>query len=350
MFCCPVVRRAGSVRPGTNGGPKLRRPVASVIFPALPRRHCSHEAQLEPLVVTYTESTAPAVEDFASTHRTGSVPALLRGYAAHWLARSSWRDPNYLCRSSSGEGLVSVERSDDGVFSHASTYDRTRIPIDLLFDHFAACAGSGASTAQVYAAMVPVDELGAELHHDLEVPKYIVANCAPSAAHKPANIWLGQGAVTPLHFDSTDNFLTQVCGVKYVRLYSPIEGRRLYPFRGGAGPPNASQIVDIDPSSSEVSAELIAVHNARWPGFLDAKYATVKLEPGDMVRIPSHPCRWLVILQGLAVARYDSCSSLRDGGTHAAHIETISRQSVTTTFRSTGSLHSMSYVGGTYCV
>ena len=43
------------------------------------------------------------------------------------------------------------------------------------------------------------------------------------------NIWFGtDGTVTPLHFDSYDNFLMQVIGFKYVRLYDKSETKYLY--------------------------------------------------------------------------------------------------------------------------
>lgn len=151
-----------------------------------------------------------------------------------------------------------------------------------MLEHFQHMLDSDkVGAAQIYAAQVPIDDLGAKFRRDIEVPVY----CS-LAERLTTNLWLGLGACTPLHFDALDNFLVQVCGRKYVRLYSPTESRRLYPFQTEAdGPRNASRIVNIFEAEASPNA---------WPGFADAHYQQCWLEPGDMLYIPQ---RWWHAMQ-----------------------------------------------------
>ena len=124
--------------------------------------------------------------------------------------------------------------------------------------------------AQIYAAQLPIDDLSPALREDLATPPF-------AGERSDVNLWLGLGAATPLHWDASDNLLVQVCGAKHVRLYSPAESRRLYPFRSGEGPRNASRIVDI--ARAERSP-------AEWPGFAEAEWEECWLGAGDMLYIP----------------------------------------------------------------
>ena len=206
--------------------------------------------------------------------RLGTRPLLLRGEAASWPATRRWHDPSYLCEKAGKDRLVSVERSDDGRFSYASGHGRTTVPLGLMLEHFAhVTASPGNGPAQIYAAMLPIDELSPTLREDIEVPRQ-----RPST-DPSVNLWLGLDASTPLHWDASDNLLVQVCGRKRVRLYAPGESRRLHPFRNSVdGPRNASQIVDI--AAAEAAPE-------RWPGFADAVWEEASLGTGDMLFIPA---------------------------------------------------------------
>mmetsp|Transcript_31262 Transcript_31262/g.74310 ORF Transcript_31262/g.74310 Transcript_31262/m.74310 type:complete len:80 (-) Transcript_31262:222-461(-) len=60
------------------------------------------------------------------------------------------------------------------------------------------------------------------LRKDVEAPAYCTAASPEGVA--VINAWIGTcGTKTPLHFDSYDNFLCQVAGFKYVRLYSQVK-------------------------------------------------------------------------------------------------------------------------------
>ena len=253
-------------------GSSRRRPASPAAVVAQRCRHHSGTAVAE-------GSSAEALPALLGRRR----PVVLRGYAAGWAATRRWGDPAHLCQRAGGaDRLVSVERSDDGHFSHASGRGRTTVPLGLMLEHFAAVVASpDGAPAQVYAAQVPIDELGAALRQDIEVPAATCGSAVDGSGAQPeVNVWLGLGAVTPLHFDDSDNLLVQVCGRKHLRLYDPAESRRLHPFRGTEGPRNASRIVDIAAAEARPGA---------FPGFVDAQFEETCLAPGDLLYIPR---RW----------------------------------------------------------
>ena len=81
-----------------------------------------------------------------------------------------------------------------------------------------------------YLAQHPLFEQLPTLRADFRPP----AACGSDVQHM--NAWMGPaGTVTPLHYDSYDNILTQVVGYKLVRLYEGSQTACLYPEEGGGG-------------------------------------------------------------------------------------------------------------------
>ena len=78
--------------------------------------------------------------------------------------------------------------------------------------------------------------------------------------------------MTPCHKDPTPNFLCQVLGQKYVRLYSSLYDEAMYPCSGILR--NTSQ---VDVESPDLS---------RFPLFSKAPYQDVILQPGETLFIP----------------------------------------------------------------
>ena len=73
-----------------------------------------------------------------------------------------------------------------------------------------------------------------ELKKDFQPPAF--ASSVAGGVQR-VNAWLGTAAtVTPLHFDSYNNFFVQVVGCKIVRLYMPDQTERLYVNRGDESP------------------------------------------------------------------------------------------------------------------
>jgi ribosomal protein L16 Arg81 hydroxylase len=99
------------------------------------------------------------------------------------------------------------------------------------------------------------------------------------------NAWLGPaGTITPLHHDPHHNFLAQVVGRKYVRLYSHQASECLYPY-AEAMLCNSSQVDLNNPD------------NEQWPEAQDLKFVDCILEEGQMLYIPP---KWWHYVQSLS--------------------------------------------------
>lgn len=170
-----------------------------------------------------------------------------------------------------------------------------------------------------YLAQHPLFTQLPTLRNDILVPDY----CYTSPPRHPTdpsqdrpeldapqvNAWLGPpGTITPLHTDPYHNLLAQVVGRKYVRLYSPLEGRRMR-ARGredGVDMGNTSTVdvgvvegwdrvvergVDVD--EENVDAEDLP------EDFKEVPYVDCILDPGDTLYIP---IGWWHYVRGLSVS------------------------------------------------
>jgi [protein]-arginine 3-hydroxylase / protease len=92
---------------------------------------------------------------------------------------------------------------------------------------------------------------------------------------------------TPLHLDSYDNFLCQVAGSKYVRLYAPSQTKFLYVSRDDKhGGMRSSQ-----GNVSEVCVE--APDLAKHSMFHSAAFSHAIMRPGDLLFIPARYWHYL---------------------------------------------------------
>ncbi|KAM3915839.1 bifunctional peptidase and arginyl-hydroxylase JMJD5 [Leptodactylus fuscus] len=116
------------------------------------------------------------------------------------------------------------------------------------------------------------DQVG-ELKEDIGIPDY----CCLGEGDEDditVNAWFGPaGTVSPLHQDPQQNFLAQIVGRKYLRLYSVSETERLYPFDSSLLH-NTSQ-VDIENPDTD-----------KFPDFAKADYQECILRPGQILFIP----------------------------------------------------------------
>mmetsp|Transcript_19588 Transcript_19588/g.61144 ORF Transcript_19588/g.61144 Transcript_19588/m.61144 type:complete len:169 (+) Transcript_19588:1049-1555(+) len=145
---------------------------------------------------------------------------------------------------------------------------------DFLDAHVTA-GGGEARTG--YLAQHPLFEQIPRLRRDFRVPELCTAG-GGSVRH--TNAWLGpEGTVTPLHFDSYDNVLTQVVGYKRVVLFPAEQTKWLYPKEAGGG--------GVDAQGNVSAVDVEAPDLERFPDYARAAGLEAVLGPGDGLYIPA---------------------------------------------------------------
>jgi len=215
-----------------------------------------------------------------------------------WGALDLWRDLHALV-TEHGHRIVPVEigrhshdkesskTADDAEWREcfltlgefADTYLRTSL--DRYAEDLAA-APTGAlppAAAVGYIAQHGLFEQIPKLLRDVKQPISLASRCNGGHGLTKVSTWLGtHGTVTPLHFDLYDNFLVQVAGAKYVRLYAIDQTPLLHADDAGAGGSLAqSNISPVDVERPDLG---------RFPRFAGAKHTDVVMLPGDALFIP----------------------------------------------------------------
>ncbi|WP_224360459.1 cupin-like domain-containing protein [Hyalangium versicolor] len=209
----------------------------------------------------------PSREEFEKHYLRTGTPVVITGAMDEWPAMKRWT--NEYLRSRAGERSIRVSTAHRGV--HFKGGDKI---IDYssmkLGDYIDLVTGQQVSDGRLYATVVPIQRALPELWEDVSFPPYFNREECPSP-----NMWFGPGNnVSPLHYDSTHNILTQVRGSKRVTLYPPREIGRLYPFAFSSHSMHISQVNMVEPDHS------------RFPEFQKAERLEFVLEQGEMLFIP----------------------------------------------------------------
>lgn len=126
-----------------------------------------------------------------------------------------------------------------------------------------------------YLAQHPLFEQIPDLLHDIELPS-LCGEGGPSNV----NAWIGTGGTrTPCHFDTYDNLLVQIVGVKYIRCFHPNQSNKLYVMKDT----DSSYGKQGNMSALNCEMEDYDLH----PLAKDATYSETVLFPGDCLYIPS---------------------------------------------------------------
>ncbi|XP_053708003.1 lysine-specific demethylase 8 [Synchiropus splendidus] len=226
----------------------------------------------------------PSLETFRRNYLLPLKPVILECVIDHWPALNQHPWSIKYLRSVAGCRTVPVEV---GSRYTDESWSQTLLTVNQFIDRFIVNkneASPGEERNSGYLAQHQLFDQIPELKEDIRLPEY----CCLGEGEEDditVNAWFGPGGtVSPLHQDPQQNFLAQVVGSKYIRLYSPDDTDKLYP--------HPSPLLH---NTSQVEVEKPDV--VRFPEFSKAPYLECVLQPGDMVFIPVQHWHYVRALQ-----------------------------------------------------
>lgn len=210
----------------------------------------------------------PSLEHFRTEYLVPQQPVILENTIEHWAAMTERKWSVEYIQQVAGSRTVPVELGScytDEEWSQAlMTVDK--FTADYILDQ-------SNDRPIGYLAQHQLFEQIPELKRDIDIPDYC---CLGDGEEDEItiNAWFGPaGTVSPLHQDPQQNFLAQVMGRKYIRLYSRAQTDRLYPH----------------PTQLLFNTSQVDVENPDlklFPEFRSAVYQECLLNPGEVLFIP----------------------------------------------------------------
>ena len=272
----------------SDGHPRKKRRMEDDIFPT--------EGNNVPKIRKQIPTRAALSMEAFDKHLATSLPLVIQDALTHWpaLHERPWNSAAYLMkRTFGGRRLVPVEigrsYTDSGWGQSIITFKRFMSEYLLQDPSNAGHTGIGYLAQHDLFTQIP------SLRNDISIPDYCYINPPPLSPGPPLgdkealpkldepmlNAWFGPaGTVSPLHTDPYHNILCQVVGKKYVRLYAPSEGERLYPKGMEGGGVDMSNTSEVDVEAEE------EVLDEQFPLFREAVYEEAILNEGECLYIP----------------------------------------------------------------
>ncbi|XP_057254010.1 bifunctional peptidase and arginyl-hydroxylase JMJD5 isoform X3 [Pezoporus wallicus] len=190
-------------------------------------------------------------------------PVVLEGIMDHWPCMRKW-SVDYFCQVA-GCRTVPVELGTR--YTDEDWSQKLMTVGDFISQYIVNEKSVG------YLAQHQLFDQIPELKEDISIPDYCCLG-EGEEEHITINAWFGpEGTISPLHQDPQQNFLAQVFGRKYIRLYSPQDSENLYPHE--------SQILH---NTSQVDVEDPDL--VKFPNFRKAEFQSCVLMPGQVLFIP----------------------------------------------------------------
>ncbi|NXK35593.1 KDM8 protein, partial [Piprites chloris] len=205
----------------------------------------------------------PSLEHFRDNYLIPERPVVLEGVMDHWPCMKKW-SVDYFCQVA-GCRTVPVEL---GARYTDEEWSQQLMTVSDFISQYIMDENSVG-----YLAQHQLFDQIPELKEDISIPDY----CFLGEGEEDditINAWFGPGGtISPLHQDPQQNFLAQVLGRKYIRLYSPQDSENLYPHE--------SQILH---NTSQVDVEDPDL--VKFPNFTKAAFQSCILMPGQILFIP----------------------------------------------------------------
>lgn len=210
----------------------------------------------------------PDVGEFRRRFERPRLPVVLTGTMDSWKAMTRWSTEYFA--EQFGDRIMTVSTSDEDLPDNGPITPALLVKMKVskmrMTDYLAKME---ARDRRFYASAVPLQPFLPMLLDDIDVPAYreVGSNGSP-------RMWMGNGQIGPLHYDTTANLHGIVVGSKRFTLFPPGQLPLLYP---------CSMFSKI-PTMSEAS--LSAPDYVRFPRLRKAKPVVVDLGPGDMIFVP----------------------------------------------------------------
>ncbi|OWK51584.1 bifunctional peptidase and arginyl-hydroxylase JMJD5 [Lonchura striata] len=250
----PRARAPGGLARPLAGAAEAQRPLPS---PRLAPPPALRPEQLVPRL------RRPSLQHFRDNYLLPQRPVVLEGVMDHWPCMKKW-SVDYFCQVA-GCRTVPVELG--ARYTDEEWSQQLMTVSDFISQYIMDENNVG------YLAQHQLFDQIPELKEDISIPDY----CCLGEGEEDditINAWFGPGGtISPLHQDPQQNFLAQVFGRKYIRLYSPQDSENLYPHE--------SQILH---NTSQVDVEDPDL--VKFPNFTKAAFQSCILMPGQILFIP----------------------------------------------------------------